>query len=63
MMQTLANMTTKIGPNDLGRDVAGKYATAKTNFVKASGAIPGTGGGMQDTHEPVTYYVIAHNRF
>ena len=63
LMQTLANMTTKIGPNDLGRDVAGKYATAKTNFVKASGAIPGTGGGMQDTHEPVTYYVIAHNRF
>lgn len=64
-MQVLANMTTKVGPK-LGRDVKGKYATAKTNFVLASGKIPAVGGvtgGMQDTHEPLTYYVIAHNNF
>ena len=50
----------------LGRDTAGKYATAKTYFVAASGKVPLVGwttGGMQDTHEPVTYYLIANNNF
>ncbi len=65
LLQVLANMTTGVGPM-LGRDTAGKYATAKTYFVAASGKVPLVGwttGGMQDTHEPVTYYLIANNNF
>jgi len=64
-MQILANMTTKLDPNDTGRDTAGKYRVAK-NFALASGAISvggSTTGGMQHTHQPVTYYLIAHNDF
>lgn len=68
LMQTLANMTTEVGPK-LGRDVKGKYASAKTSFVGSSGKIKygvfdlSKFGGMEDPHMPITYYLIAYNNF
>ena len=60
-MQTLANMTTSVGPL-LGRDVKGKYATAKASFVASSGVIPGgLIGGMTHPHFAPTYYLIVYN--
>ena len=66
LMQTLANMTTGVGPL-LGRDVKGKYADAKSSFILSSGVIAPGGvaivGGITHPHLPVTYYLIAHNDF
>ncbi len=59
-LQILANMTTSVGPT-LGRDVKGKYATAKASFVASSGKV--VLGGMTHPHMPQTYYLIAHNNF
>ena len=61
LMQTLANMTTGVGPL-LGRDVKGKYTWAKASFVASSGVLPMI-GGMEDPHLPITYYLITHNDF
>lgn len=58
LLQTLANMTTGVGPL-LGRDVAGKYATAKTAFVASSGKV--IIGGMTHPHIPGTYYLMVRN--
>lgn len=58
--QVMANMIVGVGPR-LGRDLAGKYADAKTSFVLSSGVL-GV-GGMTHPHLPITYYVIAYNDF
>lgn len=58
LMQTLANMVTGVGPL-LGRDVAGKYATAKASFVASSGEV--VVGGMVHPHMQATYYIIAYH--
>lgn len=58
LLQTLANMVTGVGPM-LGRDVAGKYADAKTAFVASSGEV-GI-GGMTHPHMQATYYIIAYH--
>ncbi len=58
LLQTLANMTTGVGPL-LGRDVAGKYASAKTAFVASSGKV--VIGGMTHPHMPPTYYIMAYH--
>ncbi len=57
-MQIIANMATSTGPL-LGRDVKGKYATAKTSFVASSGVV--IVGGLTHPHMQPTYYLIAHN--
>ncbi len=57
LMQTLANMTCLEGPL-LGRDVKGKYASAKASFVASSGFV--VVGGMTHPHMAPTYYIIAH---
>ncbi len=65
LMQTLANMATKVGPT-LGHDVKGKYASAKASFIATSGfvKVKGVGiGGLTDPHLQITYYLIAHNKF
>ena len=59
-MQIIANMTTGVGPA-LGRDVKGKYATAKTSFVASSGFV--VVGGLTHPHMQPTYYLIARNDF
>ena len=59
-MQIIANMTTGVGPV-LGRDVKGKYATAKTSFVASSGVV--VVGGLTHPHMQPTYYLIARNDF
>ena len=59
-MQIIANMTTGVGPV-LGRDVKGKYATAKTSFVASSGFV--VVGGLTHPHMQPTYYLIARNDF
>jgi len=59
LMQSLANMTTRVGPL-LGHDVNNKYAEAKTSFVASSGKLK-VAGGMTHPHEPITYYLIAYN--
>ncbi len=58
LLQTIANMATGVGPT-LGRDVAGKYATAKTAFVASSGKV--VIGGMTHPHIPGTYYLMVRN--
>lgn len=60
LMQILANMTTGVGPT-LGRDVKGKYASAKASFVASSGKL-GI-GGMTRPHLTITYYLIVYNNF
>jgi hypothetical protein len=60
LMQSLSNMTTSVGPT-LGRDVKGKYRSAKASFVASSGKA--ICGGMEDPHLTITYYLIAHNNF
>ena len=60
LMQTLANMVTSVGPL-LGRDVAGRFADAKTAFVASSGKV--VIGGMTHPHMQPTYYLIVRNNF
>lgn len=60
LMQTLANMVCGVGPM-LGRDVAGRFADAKTAFVASSGKV--AIGGMTHPHMQPTYYLIARNNF
>ena len=60
LMQTLANMVTSVGPL-LGRDVAGRFADAKTAFVASSGKV--VIGGMTHPHMQPTYYLIVKNNF
>ena len=57
-MQIIANMATSTGPL-LGRDVKGKYATAKTSFVASSGVV--IVGGLTHPHMQPTYYLIVYN--
>lgn len=65
-MQTLANMASGVDPL-LGRDVKGKYVTAKRKFALSSGQIPIAGdmhvGGMEHPHMMPTYYLIIMNDF
>ena len=60
LMQTLANMVTSVGPL-LGRDVAGRFADAKTAFVASSGKV--VIGGMTHPHMQPSYYLIVRNNF
>ena len=60
LMQSLANMTTKVGPA-LGHDVKGVYASAKASFVFSSGKL--VVGGMEHPHLTGAYYLIVYNNF
>lgn len=64
-MQLIANLASSpegYGEFDwLGVDLKGKYATARRDFVLASGKVPAVGGlpgGMECPHMPATYYMI-----
>ena len=63
-MQTLANMASGVPPLT-GRDVKGKYVTAKQKFALGSGKILGglNVGGMEHPHMMPTYYLIVRNDF
>ena len=72
VMQTLANMASEVGPRT-GRNLSGKYNSAKWSFIGSSGEIkikekPIIGGkaivgGMTHPHMPITYYLIVNNDF
>ena len=71
-MQTFANMASEVGPKT-GRNLSGKYNSAKWSFIGSSGEIkikekPIIGekaivGGMTHPHMPITYYLIVNNDF
>ena len=66
VMQTLANMASKVGPRT-GRNLSGKYNSAKWSFIGSSGEIKSKEkaivGGMTHPHMPITYYLIVNNDF
>lgn len=78
VMQTLANMASEVGPRT-GRNLSGKYNSAKWSFIASSGEIKikekaiiggkaiisekAIVGGMTHPHMPITYYLIVNNDF